>query len=72
MDVLPASGLQHDGIDVLPCSGGRFYLLEQVQTVMFVRIIKEEGVHVFILDIVHDRDTPQFGAWALSPIEYCV
>ncbi len=53
MDVLPADGLQHDGVDVLPCGDGRPHLIEQVQTVMFVGMIKEEGVRVFIPDVVH-------------------
>ncbi len=40
--------------------------------VMLVWMIKEEGVHVFILDIVHKEDTPQFCPWALPPFEDCV
>jgi hypothetical protein len=46
VDVLPADGLQHDGVDVFPCGGGRLYLVDWIQTVMHVRMIKEEGVHV--------------------------
>ncbi len=53
MDVLPADGLQHDGVDVLLCDSGRLHFAEQVQTVMFVWMIKEEGVRVFIRDAVH-------------------
>ncbi len=72
MDLFPAKGLHHDVIDVLPCGGGRFHLVEQVETVMLVRMIKEEGVHVFIADVVYEGDKPQFGSWALSPFEDCV
>jgi hypothetical protein len=72
VDVLPADGLQHDGVDVLTCSGGRFHLVEQVQTVMLVRMITEEDVGVFISDVVHKGDTPQFGLWLLPPFEDCV
>ena len=61
MDVLPANGLQHDGVDVLPCGGGRFHLVEQLETVMLGQMIKKEGVHVFIADVVDEGDTPQFG-----------
>ncbi len=39
---------------------------------MLVRMIKEEGVHVFIPDVVHEEDTPQFGPWASPPFEYYV
>ncbi len=46
--------------------------VEQVQTVMLVRMIKEEGVRVFIPDVVHKEDMPQFGPWALPPFEDCV
>jgi hypothetical protein len=38
---------------------------------MFVRMIKEEGVRVFILDVVNERDSPQFGPRALPPFENC-
>ena len=72
MDELLDNGLQHDGIDVLPCGGGRLYLIEQVQTDMLVRMIKDEGVHVFFSDVVQEGDTPQFGPWALPPFEDCV
>ncbi len=72
MDLLPVDGLQHDGVDVLPCGGGRLHLIEQVQTVMLVQMIKEEGVCVFILDVVHKGDTPHFGPWASPPFEDCV
>ncbi len=72
MDVFPANGLHHDGVDVLSCGGGRFHLVEQVETVMLVRMIKEEGVRVFIADVVYKGDTPQFGPWALPPFEDCV
>jgi hypothetical protein len=27
------------------------------------------GVHVFIPDVVHEGDTPQFGPWASPPFE---
>jgi hypothetical protein len=64
--------LQHDGINMLPCGGGRFHLIEQVQTVMLVRMIKEEGVRVFILDVVHKGEMTPFGLWASPPIEDCV
>ncbi len=69
MDVLLANGLYHDGIDVLPCDGGRLHFIEQVQTVMFVWMIKEKGVCIFIPDIVHQVYMPQFGLWASSPFE---
>jgi hypothetical protein len=72
LDVFPADGLQHDGVDVLQCGGGRFHLVEQVETVMLVRMIKEEGVCVFIVDIVNKGDTPQVGPWVLPPLEDCV
>ena len=39
---------------------------------MLVQMIKEEGVHVFIADIVYKEDTPQFGPWALPSFEDCV
>jgi hypothetical protein len=52
VDVFPADGLQHDGVNVLPCGGGRFHLVEQVETVMLVWMIKEEGVRVFVTDVV--------------------
>ena len=39
MDVFPDDGLQHDGVDVLPCGGGRFHLVEQVETVMLVQMM---------------------------------
>ncbi len=68
MDVFPADGLQHDGIDVLPCGGGRFHLVAQVETVMLVQMIKEEGVRVFIADVVYKGDMPQFGSWACHPL----
>jgi hypothetical protein len=64
VDVFPANGLQHDGIDVLLCGGGRFHLVEQVETVMLVHMIKEEGVCVFIAGVVNKEDMPQFGPWA--------
>ncbi len=72
MDVFPDDGLQHDGVDVLPCGGGRFHLVVQVETVMLVRVIKEEGVHVYIVDVVNKWDMPQFGPWASPPFEDCV
>jgi hypothetical protein len=72
MDVLLADGLHHDGVDVIPCGGGRLHLVEQVQTVIFVQMIKDEGVRVFIPDIVHEGNTPQFGPWALPPFEDCI
>ncbi len=72
MDVFLAYGLQHDGVDVLPCGGGRFHLVEQVQTVMLVWMIKEEGVCVFIAEVVNKEDTPQFGLWASPLFEDCV
>ncbi len=39
MDVFLTDGLQHDCIGVLLCGGG------QVETVMLVQMINEEGVH---------------------------
>ncbi len=36
---------------------------------MLVRMIKEEGVCVFIVNIVYERDMPQFGPWASPPFE---
>ncbi len=72
MDVFPADGLQHDGIDVLPYGGGRFHLVEQVETVMLVWMIKEKGVRVFVVDVVNEGDTPQFCPWALPPFEDCI
>ncbi len=72
MDVLPADGLQYYGIDVLPCGGGRFHLVEQVETVMLVWMIEEEGVRVFVVDVVNEGDMPQFGPWASPPFEDCV
>jgi hypothetical protein len=51
VDVFLASGLQHDGIDVLPCGGGRFHLVEQVETVMLVWMIEEEDIRVFVVDV---------------------
>jgi hypothetical protein len=39
---------------------------------MLVRMIKEEGVRVFIADGVNKGDTPQFGPWASPPFEDCV
>ncbi len=39
---------------------------------MLVWMIKEEGVCVFITDVVNKGDTPQFGPWALPPFEDCV
>ncbi len=39
---------------------------------MLVQMIKEEGVCVFIANIVNEGDTPQFGPWALPPFEDCV
>ncbi len=72
MDVFLADGLQHDSVDVLPCGGGRFHLVEQVETVMLVWMIKEEGVHVFIAGVVNERDMPQIGLWASPPFEDCV
>ncbi len=72
VDVFPANGLQDDGVDVLPCVGGRFHLEEQLETVMLVQMIKEEVVHVFIADVVNKGDTPQFGPWALLPFEDCI
>ncbi len=58
MDVFPANGLQHDGVDVLPCGGGRSHLVERVETVMLVWMIEEEGVHVFVVDAVNKGGTP--------------
>jgi hypothetical protein len=72
VDVFPADGLHHDDVDVLLCGGGKLHLVEQVQTVMLVQMIKKEGVRVFILDVVHEGDTPQFGPWASSPLEDCI
>ncbi len=72
MDVFPADGLQHDRLDVFPCGGGRFHFVKQVETVMLVQMIKEEGVCVFIADIVYEGDTPQFGPWASPPFEDCI
>ncbi len=72
MYVFPADGLQHDCVAVLPCGGGRFHLIEQVETVMLVWMIKEEGVRVFAADIVNEGDMQQFGPWALPPFEDCV
>ncbi len=69
MGVFLASGLQHDGVDVIPCGGGRFHLVECVEAVMLVWMIKEEGVRVFIVDVVNEGDTPQFGLWASPPFE---
>jgi hypothetical protein len=39
---------------------------------MLVRMIKEEGVRVFIANIINKGNTPQFGPWTLSPFEDCV
>jgi hypothetical protein len=39
---------------------------------MLVRIIDEEGVRVFIADVVNEGDTQQFGLWALPPFEDCI
>ncbi len=39
---------------------------------MLVWMIKEEGVHVFVVDVVNEGDMPQFGSWALPPFEDCV
>jgi hypothetical protein len=39
---------------------------------MLVWMIKEEGVRVFIADVVHEGDTLQFGLWALPPFEDCI
>ncbi len=72
MDVFPADGLQHDGINVLLCGGGRFHLVEQVETVMLVWMIKEEGVRVFIADVVNEGDMSQLGPWASPPFEDCI
>ena len=72
VDVLPANGLQHDGVDVLPCGGGRFHLVEQVETVMLVWMIKERVSCIFVVDVVNDGDMPQFGPWALPPFEDCI
>ncbi len=72
MDVFLADGLQHDGVDVLPCGGGRFHLVEQVETVMLVWMFKEEGVCVFVVDIVNKGDMPQFSPWASPPFEDCI
>ncbi len=72
MDVLPADGLQHDGIDVILCGGGRLHLVEQVQIVMLVQMIKEEGVRVFIPNVILKGDMPQFGLGASPPFEDCI
>ncbi len=69
MDVLPANGLQHDGVDVLLCDGDRLHIVGQVQAVMIVRMIKEESVCVFIPDNSHQGDTPEFGPCAWPPFE---
>jgi hypothetical protein len=47
-------------------------MVEQVETDMLVRMIKEEGVCVFIADVVNKGDTPQFSLWALPPFEDCI
>ncbi len=39
---------------------------------MLVWMIKEEGVCVFITDVVNKGDPPQFGPQALPPFEDCV
>jgi hypothetical protein len=39
---------------------------------MLVRMIKKEGVRVFIADVVNKGDTPQFGPWASPPFEDCI
>jgi hypothetical protein len=39
---------------------------------MFVWMIKEEGVRVFIADVVNKGNMPQFGPWALPPFEDCI
>jgi hypothetical protein len=39
---------------------------------MLVWMIKEEGVRVFIADVVNKGDMPQFGPWALPPFEDCL
>ena len=39
---------------------------------MLVWMIKEEGVCVFIPDVVHEGDMPQFGLWASPPFEDCI
>jgi hypothetical protein len=36
---------------------------------MLVQMIKEEGIHVFIADVVYKVNTPQFGPWASPPFE---
>jgi hypothetical protein len=70
VDVLLANGLYNDTLDVLvPCGGGRLNFVEQVQKVMFMWMIKEESVCVFIPNVVHQGHTPQFGPWALPPFE---
>ncbi len=38
---------------------------------MLMWMIKEEGVCVFIVDVVNKGDTPQFGPWASPPFEDC-
>ncbi len=57
---------------MLPSGGGRFHFVEQVETVKLVQVIKEEGVGVFIADVVNKGDMPQFGPWASPPFEDCV
>ncbi len=71
MDVFPADGLQHDGVHVFPCGGGRFHFIEQVETDMLVRMIKAKGVRVFIADVVYEGKRPQFGPGASPPFEDC-
>jgi hypothetical protein len=39
---------------------------------MLVRMIKEEGVRVFIVDVVNKGDTPQLGPWTSPPFKDCV
>jgi hypothetical protein len=39
---------------------------------MLEQINKEEGVRVFISDVVNEGDMPQFGLWASPSFEDCV
>ncbi len=39
---------------------------------MLVWMVKEEGIHVFIADVVNKGNTPQFGPWASPPFEDCI
>ncbi len=66
VDVLPTNSL-----DVLLCDCGGLHIVGRVQAVIFVRMIEEESVRVFILDIIHQGYMPEFGLQASPPFENC-